>query len=338
MHTTPPNLQITIRLQEADGAPHPPHNAPPIDNADSQTFHITISSGEYFDPDHQPPLPFQAAEDYARTVMSWAQAPLPEHIVAWRNQAYGPHRLHSYDVFAPPNAHNAPILVFWHGGGWTNGYREYVHFMAQNVTDLGMVLITPSYRLVRDAPLPAALEDCFALLNHIAQNAHTFGANPEQVYLAGHSAGGHLAALTALRYPLQTQRSLPTDALRGCLPISGIMDLHHPQPEPGSLEERVYTSVLAHPDEDAALSPLCWTAGCRMPFVLTCGAQDSPRVQHSNRRMLALLRTQNSPAQLHIEAQTDHFGSHTQLRDATHPWYGRLAELVGQEAAQHHQP
>lgn len=280
-----------------------------------------------FDPDHQPPLPFQAAEDYAREVMRWAREPLPATVVATWDVAYGKHRLHRYNVFAPRDAHDAPVLVFWHGGGWTNGYRDYVTFMAEQVVQLGMVLVAPSYRLVHEAKLPAALDDCCALLDHLADHAESHGACADRIYLGGHSAGGHLAALTALRHPRNKDGKLAAGALRGCVPISGIMDLHHPDPDPSSLEERVYTAVLANPDEDAALSPLCWTGGNRIPFSMTFGALDSARVQASNRRMYALMRLQDAPVQLHTEADTDHFATHTMLREGNHPWYGRLAHL-----------
>jgi acetyl esterase/lipase len=275
------------------------------------------------DPDGQMPLPYPAAEDYARTVTTWASDAITPDVVAERDVSYGEHRLHRYNVFAPRGAKRRPILVFWHGGGWTNGYREWVTFMAPHVTRLGFVLVAPSYRLAPADPLPAAFEDSVRLLAHVAAEAARWGGDADRLYLAGHSAGGHLAALAALRNPA------PRDgAVRGCLPISGIMDLHHPNPAPGSLEERVYTMVLSEPAQDAAMSPLCWTAGNRVPFVLTCGDGDSERVLRSNKRMAALLRLQPAAEELHVERGQDHFRTHTSLRDHGHPWYARLSELA----------
>jgi acetyl esterase/lipase len=89
--------------------------------------------------------------------------------------------------------------VFWHGGGWTNGYREYQTFMAANVTALGFVMIAPSYRLTPEHPLPCAHEDSMVLLAQLQSTLPQWGGASDRVYLAGHSAGGHLAALAALR-------------------------------------------------------------------------------------------------------------------------------------------
>lgn len=270
--------------------------------------------------DAQPPLPFAAAEAYARTVDAWSREALGADIVVQRARAYGAHAKHRCDVYAPRDARHAPVLVFWHGGGWTNGYRRWVAFMAPRVVRLGLVLVAPSYRLAHEARLPAACDDAQRAIDFTVAHAAAWGASPQHVYLSGHSAGGHLAALCALRHPHA--------AIRGCLPISAIMDLHHPSPPPGSLEERVYTMVLDDPDDDARLSPIAWTRGNRVPFALTVGEHDSERVRRSNRRLHALLQAQPAPSALHVEAGCDHFATHTALADGAHPWYARLAQLV----------
>lgn len=278
------------------------------------------------DPDAQLPLPFAAAVDYARTVMAWSREALPSRVVATLGQAYGPHRLQHFDVYAPAGAQQAPVLVFWHGGGWTNGYREWVRFMAPHVTALGLVLVAPSYRLVTEQPFPAAPDDALALLAHLQQALPRWGGRPRGWLLSGHSAGGHMAALTALRRNAWARAGLAPDQVGGCLPISGIMDLHDPQPAAGSLEERVYTTVLRglDPSQDAVFSPLYWSAGNAVPFDLSFGQHDSARVQRSNRRLLPLLQAQGAPVVLTQAPEQDHFQTHLALRDPAHAWYGRL--------------
>ena len=283
------------------------------------------------DPDGQPPMPFQAALDYARTVMSWAQEALPPDVVVARDVAYGPDRLHRFNVFAPLGASKAPVLVFWHGGGWTNGYRDYQTFMAPHIVRLGMVLVAPSYRLAPEHPLPCAHEDSLALLAELQRCLPQWGGAPDQVYLAGHSAGGHLAALAALRMADRARAGIAETMVRACLPISGIMDLHDPHPAPGSLEEKVYTTVLRGRDPmlDTVYSPLFWTAGNRVPFALTYGEHDSTRVKKSNARLLALLQAQAAPVSGVMEPGRDHFQTQTALRLPTDGWYRRLAHMAG---------
>ncbi|MBS7807233.1 alpha/beta hydrolase [Variovorax sp. PCZ-1] len=273
------------------------------------------------DPDGQIPMPFPAAAQYAAQVMTWAREADFSGLQVQRGLAYGAHRLQRMDVFAPQAAHHAPILIFWHGGGWTNGYREYVHFMAKHVCASGMILIAPSYRLVSTHKLPAAYEDALACLAHVHAHASEFGGNTQRILLSGHSAGGHLASLLALR-----KQSPAHSSIQACLPISAIMDLHHPAPPPDSLEERVYKLVLQNPLDDTLMSPLCWAAGNNIPFELFIGEHDSERVRLSNRRLHTLLKTQPAPAALHQHAGQSHFDTHTSLMQPNHPWYRQLAQ------------
>ncbi|MFT4067008.1 alpha/beta hydrolase [Paraburkholderia sp.] len=276
----------------------------------------------------QMPLPFEAARTYETTVLGWSAEAQPENIAVIRNCSYGPDAQHKYDVFSPTNARRAPILVFWHGGGWTNGYKEYVSFMARAVTRLGIVLVAPTYRLAPEHRLPAAFDDALAALGHVTSHASGFGGDAGRLYLAGHSAGAQLAALAALRRREIEQAGLDMGAIRACLPISGVMDLHHPEPAPGSMEERIYTMVLRDAREDALMSPLCWTAGNTVPMYLSYGEFDSERVIRANQRMAALLARQPADFRLHVEHGLDHFATHTTLRDADSAWYRRLAQLI----------
>ncbi|MES2412665.1 MAG: alpha/beta hydrolase [Pseudomonadota bacterium] len=284
------------------------------------------------DPDGQIPMPFKAAEDYARQVMTWAREPMPG-VTVQKNIAYGSHRLQRYDVYSPANADNAPVVVMWHGGGWTNGYADYNAFMAPHITARGCVMVSPSYRLVGEAKLPAAFEDSLEMLGHVCQHIDGQGGDPDRLYLSGHSAGAHLASLVALRAADRARFGVPPTAVKGCLPISGIMDLYHPAPAAGSLEDRVYSMVLQDPSLDAVMSPICWTGGNRVPFYLSHGEHDSERVQKSNLRIQQLLKLQQVPVELRIMAGQDHFSAHTSLRDAHHPWYLKLAEFMGETQA-----
>ncbi len=290
---------------------------------------LNASKVQPHDPDGQMPMPFQAADDYAQLVMAWATEPMPADVQMQQDIVYGDQRLHRYNVFSPVGINAAPVLVCWHGGGWTNGYRDYVTFMAQHVVAMGCVLVAPSYRLAPSAPLPAAFEDALLALAHVHQNASRYGGDGNNIYLTGHSAGAHLSALVALRSQDRVRAGVAESAVRGCLPVSGIMDLYHPSPAPGSLEERVYSMVLADPLIDAVMSPICWTTGNRVPFAISFGEHDSQRVQMSNRRLLELLKLQPGNAQLSVMAGQDHFQTHTSLREASHPWYQSLASMTG---------
>ena len=280
----------------------------------------------FFDPDAQLPLPLPEAQSYAREVMRRARVLSTTGIDVRQDIAYGPHPLHRYNVFSPQRTSGAPIVIFWHGGGWTNGYRDYVSFMAPHVVGLDCVLVAPSYGLAPENPLPAAYEDSLAMLAHVTRNAAGFGGDAERLFLGGHSAGAHLARLIALRVRDAHQAGIAEGAIRACLPISGIMDLHHPQPAPQTLEERVYTMVLRDSREDVAMSPVGWARGNTVPICMSFGEFDSARVQTSNLHLADPLALEPGPSSLIVEPGLDHFGTHLSLNDAGAGWYRQLQQ------------
>lgn len=272
-------------------------------------------------------LPTPQAQAYEDCVLGWARDEHPGLLVA-KDLAYGSDPLHRYDVYGAAHTSDSPILVFFHGGGWTNGYKEYAAFMAPHVVAAGCVLVTPSYRLAPEHRLPVAFDDCIALLKALPTTLPSWAGTARRVIVAGHSAGGQLAALLALRPEVLTLAGVNPEQIIGCMPVSGIFNLHHPHPEPGSLEERTYDMVLGDKLEDVRMSPLFWVRGNKVPMALTYGEYDSERVILSNLRMAELLALQSAESSCDAEPNADHFQSHTNLNNPAHRWYARLTALA----------
>ncbi|MGH7006000.1 MAG: alpha/beta hydrolase, partial [Alphaproteobacteria bacterium] len=134
---------------------------------------------------------------------------------------YGADPYQSLSVF-PAARPNGALLLFWHGGGWTGGYKEWMAFMAPAFTNAGVTFVSAGYRLAPRNLFPAGLEDCADAVAWVHGNAARYCADPERLFLGGHSAGGHYASLLAVTRAWRGKRKLPADAVRGCLPISGV--------------------------------------------------------------------------------------------------------------------
>lgn len=92
-----------------------------------------------------------------------------------------------------------PAVVMIHGGGFVIGSVEAEHAGAATIAlDTGGVVVSVDYRLAPEHPYPAALEDCYAALCWLHDQAGALGVDPARVALVGASAGGGLAAATAL--------------------------------------------------------------------------------------------------------------------------------------------
>jgi acetyl esterase/lipase len=92
-----------------------------------------------------------------------------------------------------------PAVYFIHGGGMILGSVESDDALAEALTvGFGCVTASVDYRLAPESPFPAAVEDCYAGLMWIASNAEKLGVDAERIAIYGGSAGGGLAAATAL--------------------------------------------------------------------------------------------------------------------------------------------
>lgn len=93
-----------------------------------------------------------------------------------------------------------PIVVNYHGGGWVQGNPEQSAWVASSVAArTGAIVVSPVYRLAPEHPFPAAPQDAWAALNEIVTRAGELGGDADRVAVMGDSAGGNLAAVTALR-------------------------------------------------------------------------------------------------------------------------------------------
>jgi acetyl esterase len=103
-------------------------------------------------------------------------------------------------VYAPKDRTGpVPGIVAIHGGGFMIGSIETEHAgSALMALETGAVVVSVEYRLAPEHPFPAALHDCYAALQHVHTNAAALGIDPERLAVAGVSAGGGLAAATAL--------------------------------------------------------------------------------------------------------------------------------------------
>ena len=97
----------------------------------------------------------------------------------------------------------APTLVFIHGGSWSKGKRsDYLRYLLDYAAK-GYVTVTVSYRLVKVATYPAAVQDVQCAVRWIKAHGREYGINPDRIALVGGSAGGHLSMMAgyASEYP-----------------------------------------------------------------------------------------------------------------------------------------
>ncbi|MEE9289620.1 MAG: alpha/beta hydrolase [Alphaproteobacteria bacterium] len=137
---------------------------------------------------------------------------------------YGEGPLETLDVF-PANRPQAPIHVYIHGGYWRLLDKSDYSVVAEPLVAAGATVVTLNYDLCPAVTLDDVVAETLRGITWVARNAADLGGDAGRIYLSGHSAGAHLAAM-AIGHDW-TAEALPADLVKGAVLVSGIYD---PQP------------------------------------------------------------------------------------------------------------
>jgi acetyl esterase/lipase len=147
-----------------------------------------------------------------------------------------------------------PIVVFVHGGAWRGGDKANHDTKAQRFVAEGFVFASINYRLHPAVEVGAQAQDVAHAVSWVARNADTFGGDGERVFLIGHSAGAHLAALVAADPVFLRTARFQRSNLRGVVLLDGAAyDLLEPQGDEPELVRQIFGGDL---EQRRRLSPI----------------------------------------------------------------------------------
>jgi arylformamidase len=214
--------------------------------------------------------------------------------------AYGPGEAERLDLFRTPRP-NAPVQIFVHGGGWRGTTAAFYAVLAEMFIRAGAHLVIPDFTTVDEtggeiAPL---VEQVRRAVVWVYQHAREIGADPDRLYLSGHSSGAHLGGcLVTTDWPGQ---GLPADILKGAVLTSGMYDL-----KPVRLSNR--SSYISFTDEmEAALSPIRHLEHLSAPLVVSYGSCETPEFQRQSADFFRAVESTGKPAALLVGEGYNHF-------------------------------
>ncbi len=229
---------------------------------------------------------------------------------------YGDGEGESLDVF-PASVPDAPVLIFIHGGYWRALDKSDHSFVAASFNADGVMVVVPNYAL---CPAVTVEHITLQLARAVAwtwRHAGEFGGDRSRLAVAGHSAGGHAAAmLLSCRWP-EVDPELPQQPLAGALSISGLYDL-----EPLRHTTFLQPDLRLTPASVARLSPAFFPRP-RRPLYATVGADESPEFLRQN----GLIRDVWGPTAVPVCESVPRANHFTVLSGLADP-AGRLHELA----------
>lgn len=189
-------------------------------------------------------------------------------MVVHANLSYGEGQRRKLDIYTPPKdgGGQRSVIVFFYGGGYQEGSKNDYRFVADRFVREGYIVAIPDYRVYPQVKFPNFVEDAAAALTYIQKNIGSYGGNPHEIYLSGHSAGAHIGALLAAdeRYLQQAGADMP--AIRAFAGLAGPYDFVP--------EEEIYKKIFGPPENYPNMQVTSFINGDEPPMLLLHGAQD----------------------------------------------------------------
>jgi acetyl esterase/lipase len=248
--------------------------------------------------------------------------------LAFDEARYGDDPHQRVSMFRAPHP-DGRVLVFWHGGGWTGGYREWMHFNAPAFTAAGVTFVAAGYRLAPRHVFPAGLEDCMQALAWVHRHIGDYGGDPRKLYVGGHSAGAHYAALLAATRDWPERVGLPADVVRGALPVSGTYWF-------GADSGLAMRPRFLGPEDsgsEAAASPLHNLAPPLPPMLLFHGSADFPHLVRQAEVFESAVRAAGGEVARVVLTGRNHFSAHYACGEPDGPMVPAALDFMARHTA-----
>ena len=205
---------------------------------------------------------------------------------------YGPGPRQRLDVYRPENTKGpSPVIVFFYGGSWKGGDRASYRFIGEAFTRRGFTVVIPDYRVYPEVMFPKFVEDGAAAVRWTRENIAEFGGDPDRIFLAGHSAGAHTAALLAVDRRYLRNAGVPDGAICGVAGVAG----------PYSFDPTTFDSVkviFAGVADSDTTRPVKQITTAAPPFLLFHGDDDTTVYPKNSRDFAAEMQAKGRPVDL----------------------------------------
>lgn len=266
-------------------------------------------------------MPRIAVPDHER----WLEAdlarsgPLRARLSGRYDQRYGPGPRQVADLFPAPRP-GSPIVLFFHGGFWRALSKDYVRHVAEPLSAHGIAAVLPNYDLCPTVSLPTVIDQARQALLWTRSQAVSLNADPDRIYVAGNSAGAHLAAMMLAED--WSRHGLKRAPIVGALLVTGIYDLN------AVLHIQVNEDTRLGKADAQALSPQFLPVRNAVETVVAVGGDEPPMWIEQSRRFHDKLVQAGAKSELMVLPGLNHFSITTSLGDISEPLANAMLRLV----------
>jgi acetyl esterase/lipase len=234
------------------------------------------------------------------------------------------------NIFTPVKTKSLKdVFVFIHGGGWDSGSPSTYDLLGRKMARKGIVAVIISYPLS-----PTAQYDSMALaaaeaIKWVKNNIANYGGDPENIFVSGHSAGGHLAALIALddRY---FDAAEITNPVKGLILIDAAgLDMYSYLKRNNFDEDNTYIKTFTNnPETWKDASPLYYLDQAMPPMLIYRGGKTYPSIERSTKTFVDSLKTYNPNPNYRVLDELDHIAMIAQFLFSSNLLYDEIINFM----------
>ncbi len=235
-----------------------------------------------------------------------------------KDLSYGSLARERLDIYPARNP-NSKTLVFIHGGYWQRFGKKDFQFIAKAFSGYGVTTVLIEYPLAPEFSIDQIVSSCHQALEWVYHNIAAYHGDPDQLFLAGHSAGAHLAAM--LLTTEWKRFNLKPDLIKGTCLISGLFNLM-----PIHLSN---INEVLHMDREAALrnSPVQYAPAVHSPVSIVVAGDETPEFLDQSRELYDCWK-EHIPAEILEPAGLNHYSILESTLDPASPLHQAMLRLM----------
>lgn len=203
------------------------------------------------------------------------------------------------DIYKPSGAKNAPVVVFFYGGRWSEGSKNDYKFAGQALASKGFVAVLPDYRHYPAVKFPAFVQDAARAVQWTFERIRGYGGDPTKVFVMGHSSGAHLAAMLALNPEFLKDAGGDRARLRGMIGLAGPYDFI-PITAPDMRD------MFGPPERFELSQPITFVDGENPALLLLHGEDDDVVWPHNTKNLAAAVIKAGGPVETVLYPEMSH--------------------------------
>jgi len=235
------------------------------------------------------------------------------------------------DVYYPKNTETPKdVLVFIHGGSWNSGKKDTYWWLGKNMASKNVISVIINYSLSPKSQYEEMAFDCSDAIKWVKDSIATYGGSPDRIFVMGHSAGGHLAALIN-NDPRFFKKAGILNPIRAVILNDGFgLDMF--EYLNAAKKNKQTESFLNTFSKDENLwksgSPMFYLENVQNPYLIFVGERTYPAIKLQSDRLYKDLIKANKPIEINIVKRKKHVGMITQMIFRNNHMYSMILNFM----------